>query len=319
MAAALASAVAPAASPSFLPLSSLQTPARSPRYNRKPGCPGHPQGDRQGWRTRRAPGTPPPGAGAQAPRYCSCGGGRTGRAPRSPESPSGRWTLAPWSVWVPGGEAGRPARSLCPPPPSAATCPAAVLGSRPGRAAGGPSPVAGRGRAAPSPAPARRSRGRSSRRRRTGRSTGCTARSWCGRAPGPRTVQGAAAGGAGAQGPTGLGTGCACLSAARLPHRLVGGGAGRRGGETPPSRRPGGEGAIVPPSSRPPRPAPRPPRSSPARPSRSEPEEPRQHLPRGTSRRAAGWSGDSWAGDGGFLPISLHLSVTRSDRELAGT
>lgn len=104
---------------------------------------------------------------------------------------------------------------------------------RPGSQPGAP----GGSQAAPSPAPARRSRGRSSRLRPKGRSTGCTARSWWGRASGAGPMWGAAAGGAGARGATGLGTGCACLSAARLPHRLGGGGAGRRGGETPPSSR----------------------------------------------------------------------------------
>lgn len=164
---------------------------------------------------------------------------------------------------MPRGEAGATppppaARSPCPARPCAASrrCGSQLLG--PWQSGRGSQPRApGGGRATPSPAPARRSHGRSSRRLLTGRSTGCSARSWWGRVAGARTVRGAATGGAGARGPTGLGTGCACLSAARLPHRLVGGGAGRRGGETPPSSRPGerrGPLFLPPPSPQPPPP-----------------------------------------------------------------
>lgn len=102
---------------------------------------------------------------------------------------------------APRGEAG-----ATPPLPQPATPgrpdPARRLGAAapgPGRSGRGSQPRApGRGRAAPSPAPARRSRGRSSRQRPTGRSTGCSARSWCAD-PGARAARGAAAGGAGAR------------------------------------------------------------------------------------------------------------------------
>lgn len=106
--------------------------------------------------------------------------------------------------------------------------------------------------------------------------------------PGPPSVPGVEAEGAGAQGPTGLGTGCACLSAARLPHRLVGGGAGRRGGETPPSSQLGREGSEER-ERRGPLFLPPPPPHSPMRVP--------QDLPRRMLPRAAGWSRDPEAGN----------------------
>lgn len=126
--------------------------------------------------------------------------------------------------------------------------------------------------------------------------------------PGPRSVPGVTAEGAGAQGPTGLGTGCACLSAARLPHRLVGGGAGRRGGETPPSSQLGreereereGRGPLF---------LPPPPPHSPVRVP--------QDLPRGMPPRAAGWSRGPRGGRA--EPPAFPLSRTSPDPEPAGT
>lgn len=130
----------------------------------------------------------------------------------------------------------------------------------PGASGRGSQPGApGGSRAAPSPAPARRSRGRSSRRRPTGRSTGCTARSWWGRSARAGTVRGAAAGGAGARDRPGWAP--AARASRRRDYLIVlsgeeqGGGAGR---PHPPAgpRRGGGHCSSLrpPPAPRPSRP-----------------------------------------------------------------
>lgn len=130
----------------------------------------------------------------------SCGEGRTRMvAPAALSAGSGRWTLTP-RVRLPEVKLGRPRLPQ----------PAAPAGHNPERCHGTSAPgpgqsgqesqprAPGRGQAAPSPAPARRSHGRSSKQQPTGHSTGCSARSWWGRVAGTGTVQGAAAGGAGA-------------------------------------------------------------------------------------------------------------------------
>lgn len=212
---------------------------------------------------------------------------------------------------APRGEAG-----ATPPLPQPATPgrpdPARRLGAAapgPGRSGRGSQPRApGRGRAAPSPAPARRSRGRSSRQRPTGRSTGCSARSWCAD-PGARAARGAAAGGAGAR-------------TDRAGHRRsvpLGGaitsspgrGRSREAGRGDPTLRwpRGGEGAIVPPSARPSPLAPRPHALQPARPGCLQYGMRNRGPAKGAIAGTVGWGGDPWAGeDNPASPLAAPLT-----------
>jgi hypothetical protein len=148
---------------------------------------------------------------------------------------------SPRGVWAPRGEVG-----ATPPPPSApCPCPAGPCGAAPGCGSGFPERlgVPARRLTGAEPPPHLHLHEGAAVEAAGGGGQGTPQAAPLGHGgsgrPGARSLQGAAAGGAGEQGPTGLGTGCACLSAARLPHRLVGGGAGWGGGETPPSSRPG--------------------------------------------------------------------------------
>lgn len=138
-------------------------------------------------RTGKTPGPQPPvpSGPAQLPPEEEAG---LDSSPAALSPGSGCWTLTPRTAPEPRGETGAT------PPPPAPSAPARPDPARrqrlrllrPCQSGRGSQPGApGGGRAAPSPAPARRSRGRSSRRRPTRRSTGCTARSWWGRAAGP--------------------------------------------------------------------------------------------------------------------------------------
>lgn len=276
------------------------------------------------WRTG-GPHLPGPNFPAQLPPTEKAGPERQPPQPRVPGVAAGPSPRGARSVKRPEVRLGRP-RPL--PQPAAPAQPdparrhgAEAPGSRlpaPGLSGQGSQPGApGGGRAAPSPAPARRSHGRSSRRRPTGRSTGCSARSWWGRASGVGTVRGAAAGGAGARGPTGLSTGCACLLAARLPHRLVGGGAGRRGGETPPSSRPGRGGghcsSLRPPLAPRPIPALQPRATRLPGVGRCGTEDPPRWAVKEGGRM--GWGPLGRRGDS-CLPLLPHPSLTRSGQRL---
>lgn len=118
-------------------------------------------------------------------------------------------------------------------------------------------------------------------------------------------------------GPTGLGTGCACLSAARLPHRLVGGGAERRGGETPPSCRPReGRGPLFLPP-----PAPGSPPLAPRAPAPRAPAACTLGMLNGgpakegfTGCRRMGWGPLGQQGRGGVLPPPLVSLLTDPER-----